>query len=82
MKFTYDDLTDPHTSIFKTMKQLTDEAERLEERAKRIRRLDRSLTYLIQCGKITDTVDVDCAIEWLIHHPNLSVGEIIDKIIS
>jgi hypothetical protein len=81
MKFTYDDLTDSHTLIFKIMKQLTDEAERLEERAKRIRRLDRSLTYLIQRGKITDTTDIDCAFAWL-NHSNLTAGEIIDKIME
>ena len=81
MKFIHDDLTDPRTLVFKMMEQLTNEAEKLEERAKRIRQLDRSLTYLIQCGKITNTTDIDCAFAWL-NHSNLTAGEIIDKIIE
>ena len=79
MKFTHKDLTDPCTLVFKMMEKLTHEAEVLEKRAKRIRQLDRSLTYLIQCGKITDTEDIDCAIAWL-NHSDLSTSEIIDKI--
>ena len=77
----YDDLTNPRTLIFKKMEQLTNEAERLEEHAKRIRQLDRSLTYLIQCGRITDTEDIDCAIAWL-NHSNLTATEIINKVIK
>lgn len=79
MKFTYNDLTDSSTLVFKQLQKLTEKAERLEAQAKRIRRLDCNLTYLIQYGKITDTEDIDCAIAWL-EHSDLSVEDIISKI--
>lgn len=81
MKITYGDLTDSSMLVANQLQALIKEAEKLEAQVKRIRSLNHVLIYLIQCKKITDTEDIDCAVAWL-KHSDLSVKEIMDNIID
>ena len=76
----YNDLTDCTSPLFKMLESMNKEAEKLEQKAARIKELNRILVYRIQNGKITDIEDVNCALSWL-DHSDLPVEEIL-KIIE
>lgn len=75
----YDKLTDPRTTLYKKLESMIKEAEKLEAKAKRIKELNYCLVNRIQCEKIWEEADIDCALSWL-QYSDLPVDEILKKI--
>lgn len=77
MKLT-DQMTNCTSPVFKTLKNLSDKANDLENQAKRYRQMNHHLSYLIRNEYITNEEKINCAITWL-EHSDLSPSDIIVK---
>lgn len=74
-----DQLTDCTSTLYRTLKDLLNEAQELRNKADRINNLHNCLVYNIQNDCITEQEQINSAIAWL-HHSNLSVEEILTLI--
>jgi len=74
-----DQLTDCTSVLYNTLQELSDEVQKLRQKADRIYMLQRCLVYDIQNDRITEQEQVDCAIAW-VHHTDLSVETILTLI--
>ena len=71
-------LTDSSSLLFHSLEELDKRADELQNKANRIKELNRILVYKIQNGYITDMKIVDSAIAWFNHDSNLSPEECIE----
>ena len=76
MKIDKMDICDTSTLAFKLLQQMTDVANEIEKKAKRLHELNRCLVYNIQNGYINDTDDILCAQAWY-EHSNLDPSDIM-----
>ena len=72
------DLTDSSSLLFHSLEELDKRADEWQNKANRIKELNRILVYKIQNGYITDMKIVDSAIAWFNHDSNLSPEECIE----
>lgn len=71
------DLTDSSSLLFYSLEELDRQANEWQNKADRIKELNRILVYKIQNNYITDMKIVDSAIAWFNHHPELSPEECV-----
>lgn len=81
MKIEKYDLHDKNSLSSKQLQELSDYANYLRVREQKIEALVHLISHYIRIGKITDTQQIDEARAWF-EHSNLSVTEIIDKIME
>jgi len=74
-----DDLIDSSSLLFHSLDMLDRQADELQNKANRIKELNRILVYKIQNNYITDMETIDCAIAWFNHNPELSPEECIER---
>lgn len=72
------DLTDSSSLLFHTLETLDRQADELQNKANRIKELNRVLVYRIQNDYITDMKVVDTAMAWFNHRPELSPEECVE----
>jgi len=72
------DLTDSSSLLFHSLEALDKQANEWQNKANRVKELNRILVYKIQNGYITDMKIVDSAIVWFNHDSNLSPEECIE----
>lgn len=73
------DLTDSSSLLFHTLEELDKQADEWQNKANRIKELNRILVYKIQNNYITDMKIIDSAIAWFNHNPELSPEECIER---
>lgn len=71
------DLTDSSSLLFHSLEELDKRANEWQNKADRIKELNRILVYKIQNGYITDMKIVDSAIAWFNHDSELSPEECV-----
>lgn len=72
------DLTDSSSSLFHSLEELDKQANEWQNKANRVKELNRILVYKIQNNYITDMETVDSAIAWFNHGSNLSPEECVE----
>ena len=72
------DLTDNSSSLFHSLEELDRQADEWQNKANRVKELNRILVYKIQNNYITDMETVDSAIAWFNHDSELSPEECIE----
>lgn len=72
------DLTDSSSLLFHILETLDRQANELQNKANRIKELNRILVYKIQNDYITDMKIIDLAMAWFNHHPELSPEECVE----
>lgn len=73
-----DDLIDSSSLLFHSLEKLDRQADELQNKANRIKELNRILVYKIQNNYITDMKIIDSAIAWFNHRPELSPEECVE----
>lgn len=73
------DLTDSSSLLFHNLEELDKQADEWQNKANRIKELNRILVYKIQNNYITDIKIIACAIAWFNHHPEFSPEECIER---
>lgn len=72
------DLTDSSSLLFNSLEKLDKQADEWQNKANRIKELNRILVYKIQNNYITDMKIINSAIAWFNHHPELSPEKCIE----
>lgn len=72
------DLTDSSSLLFRSLEKLDKQADEWQNKANRIKELNRILVYRIQNNYITDMKIINSAIAWFNHDSKLSPEECVE----
>lgn len=72
------DLTDSSSLLFHSLEELDRQANEWQNKANRVKELNRILVYKIQNNYITDMKIIDAAIAWFNHDSKLSPEECVE----